>query len=251
VDTYMRETQLPAYFYDYFIETFMIPSYTCDKDVKAYPGYNDPYNCFCNSGDYHTMPTINIVVQKSKSPFQYDLEPEFYMFRPYLTEEITPSTRCMLGVISQITDVNGSKDTQVTLGQRLIATFPFYTVYDRQNDSAYMQLGSSVSTNEAEKQVFQVIMIIALVTFLFGMLIYLIYLRRARIQAEEWLELNKNTLFSQHSNLKTEEEILEALVKCKEKERIQKEEANAQGSPSQVAGNASSQNASSALLSEP
>ena len=27
---------------------------------------------------------------------------------------------------------------------------------DRQNDSAYMQLGSSVSTNEAEKQVFQV-----------------------------------------------------------------------------------------------
>jgi len=57
------------------------------------------------------------------------------------------------------------------------------------------------------------------------MLIYLIYLRRARIQAEEWLELNKNTLFSQHSNLKTEEEILEALVKCQKKKK--EEEATA------------------------
>lgn len=48
------------------------------------------------------------------------------------------------------------------------------------------------------------------------MLVYLIYLRRNRIKAEEWLEQHKNTLFSHAANLKTEEEILEALVKSKE-----------------------------------
>lgn len=84
----------------------------------------------------------------------------------------------------------------MTLGQRALSTFPFYTVYDRDNEMAYLQLGNSTDTTSADTQVFQVIVIIALVIFLFAMLIYLIYLRRARIQAEEWLELNKNTLFS-------------------------------------------------------
>ena len=57
------------------------------------------------------------------------------------------------------------------------------------------------------------------------MLVYLIYLRRARIQAEEWLELHKGTLFSQTANLKTEEEILEALVKSKElKDNMEKKD---------------------------
>ena len=51
---------------------------------------------------------------------------------------------------------------------------------------------------------------------LFVMLVYLIVLRRNRIKAEEWLEQHKNTLFSQQANLKTEEEILEALVKSQE-----------------------------------
>ena len=30
VDTWERETQLPPFFYNYFMETFMIPAYTCD-----------------------------------------------------------------------------------------------------------------------------------------------------------------------------------------------------------------------------
>ena len=74
-------------------------------------------------------------------------------------------------------------------------------------------------------------MIIALVIFLFAMLIYLIYLRRARIQAEEWLELNKNTLFSQHSNLKSEEEILDALVQCNKRKEEDRKKQNASSSP--------------------
>jgi len=79
--------------------------------------------------------------------------------------------------------------------------------------------------------VFQIIVIIALVIFLFAMLIYLIYLRRARIQAEEWLELNKNTLFSQHSNLKSEEEILDALVQCNKRKEEDRKKQNASSSP--------------------
>lgn len=31
LDTWKRELQLPPFFYNYFIETFMVPAYTCDK----------------------------------------------------------------------------------------------------------------------------------------------------------------------------------------------------------------------------
>ena len=48
------------------------------------------------------------------------------------------------------------------------------------------------------------------------MVIYLIFLRYTRIQAEEWLKANKKILFSHAADLKTEEEILEALVNSKE-----------------------------------
>ena len=58
------------------------------------------------------------------------------------------------------------------------------------------------------------------------MLVYLIYLRRNRIKAEEWLEQHKNTLFSHSANLKTEEEILEALVKSKELQDLLQERNN-------------------------
>ena len=61
VDTWYRETQLPDFFYSYFTDTFMIQAYTCDKlaAVYAYPGMDTTYSCYCNNGDYHTMPDIN------------------------------------------------------------------------------------------------------------------------------------------------------------------------------------------------
>ena len=62
----------------------------------------------------------------------------------------------------------------------------------------------------------QIAVSITIVLILFLMLVYLIVLRRNRIKAEEWLEQHKSTLFSHAANLKTEEEILEALVKSKE-----------------------------------
>lgn len=30
IDTWNRELKLPKFFYDYFMETFMVPAYTCD-----------------------------------------------------------------------------------------------------------------------------------------------------------------------------------------------------------------------------
>jgi len=37
----------------------MIPAYTCDKLAASnlqYPGLASTYSCYCNNGDYHTMP---------------------------------------------------------------------------------------------------------------------------------------------------------------------------------------------------
>lgn len=65
LDTWNRELQLPEFFFNYFMETFMIPAYTCDKMQKKdlhYPGMTDTYACYCNNGDYHTMPQINFEV---------------------------------------------------------------------------------------------------------------------------------------------------------------------------------------------
>ena len=46
------------------------------------------------------MPTINIVIADSKDPFQYNVDPAYYMFRPYLTNEVSPATECMFGIES-------------------------------------------------------------------------------------------------------------------------------------------------------
>ena len=149
---------LPKYFFDYFTETFMIPSYTCDKYEAtylgaSYPGYTDPYVCYCNSGDFHTMPIINIEIANEKDPFKYDVEPAFYMYRPFLTSQVSPATYCMFGVESQA-DGTDLTDKQVTLGQRALATFPYFAVFDRNNAGAYWQVGKQSATGSADAQVF-------------------------------------------------------------------------------------------------
>lgn len=82
--------------------------------------------------------------------------------------------------------------------------------------SAEISIGGSTDNDGKGALGVQIAISIAIVIVLFVMLVYLIYLRRNRIKAEEWLEQHKNTLFSHAANLKTEEEILEALVKSKE-----------------------------------
>ena len=82
--------------------------------------------------------------------------------------------------------------------------------------SVELAVGGSTTNDGNGTLGVQIAISIAIVVVLFVMLVYLIYLRRNRIKAEEWLEQHKNTLFSHAANLKTEEEILEALVKSKE-----------------------------------
>ena len=84
-------------------------------------------------------------------------------------------------------------------------------------------MGGVTQTDDENQMGIQIAISCSIVIILFAMLVYLIFLRRNRIKAEEWLEQHKGTLFSQSANLKTEEEILDALVKSKElKEMLEK-----------------------------
>ena len=98
LDTWHRELQLPAYFHKYFMDTFMLPAYTCDKleaSQMQYPGLKDTYSCYCNNGDYHTMPSLNFEIRDKD--FQYDMDPSGYMFLPYLNYT-QPMSLCVLGL---------------------------------------------------------------------------------------------------------------------------------------------------------
>ena len=171
------------------------------------------YSCYCNNGDYHTMPDINLEITKEN--FQFDMHPANYMFLPYINYTV-PMSLCILGVESVPTNKLIDGNQYASLGQRAMAEFPFYAVYDMDTLSVDISLGNSTKNDGKGALGIQIAISIAIVIVLFIMLVYLIYLRRNRIKAEEWLEQHKNTLFSHAANLKTEEEILEALVKSKE-----------------------------------
>ena len=236
VDTSKRMTYLPSFFYDYFIDTFMIEAYTCDKvktHLGQYPEANETYACYCNNGDFHTMPEINLEVQDQD--YQYDMAAQNYMFLPFLSDSATPMTKCILGLQSTKTTVGKNEMELVILGQRAMAEFPYYTVYDREAETATIELGDSQKNNENSSLGAEIAISSTIVIALFAMLVYLIYLRRARIQAEEWLELHKNTLFSQTA-MKTEEEILEALVKSKElRDKLENNKSAAASNANQTA----------------
>ena len=57
------------------------------------------------------------------------------------------------------------------------------------------------------------IIAIVIIAALLIMICYLIALRCSRIKAEEWLEKNRHILFNHANKLKTEEELLEAILK--------------------------------------
>lgn len=83
------------------MDTFMIQAYTCDKlpaDKNEYPGLSSTYSCFCNNGDYHTMPDINLEI--TENSMQYDMTAGDYMFLPYLnyTQPLSTMSLCILGI---------------------------------------------------------------------------------------------------------------------------------------------------------
>lgn len=53
---------------------------------------------------------------------------------------------------------------------------------------------------------------LAIVATLLVTIVYLIVLRAMRIKAENWLEKNRHILFNHANKLKTEEELLEAII---------------------------------------
>lgn len=237
IDTWNRETTLPGFYWRFFMETFMVPAYTCDKMESkdmSYPGFADTYSCYCNNGDYHTMPQINFEVTNEN--YQFDLDPSAYMFLPYINYT-QPMSLCVLGLQeSPGTLMDGTE--YIGLGQRALATFPFYAVFDRVENRVAMELGNASDMNGAHEMGLQLASSAIIVLGLLILLGYLIYLRKSRIQAEEWLEQHEHILFSHAKNIKSEEDILQSLVDHAEgKERLeQRRDEKAHALQSKVGG---------------
>lgn len=68
------------------------------------------------------------------------------MYLPYLNYT-QPMSLCVLGIDKTIKPKVGGlgvEDSEyVALGQRALATFPFFAVYDRESGSAYCELGNA------------------------------------------------------------------------------------------------------------
>lgn len=194
----------------------MIPAYTCDKlepSQMAYPGLTDTYSCYCNNGDYHTMPSLNFEIRGKD--FQYDLDPSGYMYLPYLNYT-QPMSLCVLGIDKTLTSTLAGTE-YVSLGQRQLATYPFYSVYDREANTATIELGGAVAIGKGGTNGPAAVVAIVIVVIIVVMLIYLIALRYTRIRAEEWLMANKHVLFCPiAAKLKSEHEILKKLVEGEE-----------------------------------
>ena len=190
----------------------MLPAYTCDKlapSQMAYPGLQDTYSCYCNNGDYHTMPSLNFEIRGKD--FQYDLDPSGYMYLPYLNYT-QPMSLCVLGVGKTTTNTLAGVE-YVSLGQRQLATYPFYTVFDRETNTAMIELGGAVPLGKGDQNGVAAVVAIGVVVIIVVMLIYLIALRYSRIRAEQWYKANKHILFCPiAAKLKPEHEILKKLV---------------------------------------
>ena len=141
------------------------------------------------------------------------------MFLPYLNYT-QPMSLCILGLENQWDDARNSDLELITLGQRALAFNPFYAVYDRENETVQVELGGAVLRTQEAANGYPKSIAIAIVVFLVIMIIYLIQLRYARLQAEDWLEKNRKILFSHAVDLKTEDEILDALVNSKEIDHV-------------------------------
>ena len=209
VDSYYKALGVPQFFYDYYKSTFIIKAYTCDAlPPTEFNGIQNVYTCYCNNGDYHSLPDINFEVKSLQQ--QFDLSAQQYLLEPYLNYT-RPISLCLLGLDT----VNEKRDgySVVRYGQRTMSSFPLMVEYDRDNKSAMMNLGGISDMPDNQDMTMQLIISFVIVFVLFVMLVYLIHLRRNRIKAEEWLEQNKSILFNSALGLKSEEEILEALVK--------------------------------------
>ena len=213
VDTYRRAMHLPYYFFDYFKKTFFIPLYTC-SDVSGeqeYGGIHPVYSCYCNNDDYHSLPEIDFDMQVS-NPIQFSLNASDYLLLPYINYTDPIDSLCILAMTSYRAD---DTTALITLGQRFFASFDLMVIYDRTDSTAMVGIGQSRKIDSSTLFKIQITVSIICTVILFCLLLYLIYLKRNRIRAEEWLEVHKDLLFGSTWGSLTEVEILEALVKNK------------------------------------
>ena len=92
---------MPYYFYEYFKKTFFIPYFTCDdiSEVQTYQELEQVHTCYCNNDDFHSLPTINFELD-AKDSIQYDLNPENYLFLPYINYTTPVNTLCIFAMAS-------------------------------------------------------------------------------------------------------------------------------------------------------
>jgi len=97
------------------------------------------------------------------------------MFLPYINYT-QPMSLCVLGV-NESPDVLPDGTEYIGLGQRSMATFPFYAVYDRVANKVAMELGNATDLGGKHETGFQLTIASIIVIGLLVLLGYLIYLR--------------------------------------------------------------------------
>ena len=97
IDTFYRTLQVPDDLYAYFVETFMIPSFTCD-DITAnltYVEVDTVYSCYCNNGNYHNLPSLSYSLLDYN--IHFDLDNKDYLLMPYINYT-TPISLCLFAL---------------------------------------------------------------------------------------------------------------------------------------------------------
>ena len=102
------------------------------------------------------------------------------------------------------------------MGQRAITLFPFYVQYDRSTGTAIFELGGATSLGNDNELALKISISVVASLLSYGLIIYMVILRRKRDAAMVWLDQNRKGLLKYSDNNKTEEEILQSLVKAQE-----------------------------------
>jgi len=103
------------------------------------------------------------------------------MFLPYLNYT-QPMSLCILGLDYSPYDIDGIEF--ISLGQRALAKFPFYSIFDRAANTATVELGGAVIMKAYESKGWAILVTSAVCIGLLVLLVYLISLRFMRLKAE-------------------------------------------------------------------
>lgn len=70
IDTFYRPLLLNEVYYNYFIDVFDVPQYTCHPSPTSYIGIQTPYLCYCNGNNYQSMPSVTLLL--SNNQYEYN-----------------------------------------------------------------------------------------------------------------------------------------------------------------------------------